>query len=70
MTLSQGIRNSHIRKSKLYTSDKDKSNALNKFFSSVFTTEDPTTAPNFYVDKNDDISLPSITIDPSILFEY
>jgi len=31
--------------SKVYTSDKDKSNALNKFFSSVFTTEDPNTVP-------------------------
>jgi len=35
---------------KLYTSDKDKSNALNKFFSSVFTTEDPYTIPSFHVD--------------------
>jgi len=40
---------------KLYTSDKDKSNALNNFFSSAFTTEDVNTVPSFHVDKNDDI---------------
>ena len=40
---------------KLYTSDKDKSNALNKFFSSIFAHEDPNTAPTFYVDKSDDV---------------
>jgi len=55
--------------SKLYTSDKDKSNALNKFFSSAFMTEDPNTVPHFHVDKNDDISLSSITINPSVVFE-
>ena len=49
---------------KLYTSDKDKFNALYKFFSSVFTTEDPNTVPSYHVDKNDDISLSSITINP------
>ena len=54
---------------KLYTSDKDKSNAFNKFFSSVFTAEDPSTAPSFHVDKSDDISLSSITIDPAIVHE-
>ena len=54
---------------KLCTSDKDKSNAFNKFFSSVFTTEDPNTVPSFHVDKNDDISLSSITINPSVVFE-
>jgi len=53
---------------KLYTSDKDKSNALNKFFS-VFTTEDPNTVPSFHVDENDDISLSNITINPSVVFE-
>ena len=54
---------------KLYSSDKDKSNALNKFFSSVFMTEDPNTVSSFHVDKNDDISLSSITINPSVVFE-
>ena len=54
---------------KLYTSDKDKSNALNKFFSSIFAHEDPNTAPTFYVDKSDDVSLSSITITPSVVFE-
>jgi len=49
--------------------DKDKSNALNKFFSSVFTTEDPNTVPSFHVDKNDDISLSSITINLSAVLE-
>jgi len=37
---------------KLYVSDKDKSNAFNKFFSSVFTAEDPSTVPNFHVNKS------------------
>ena len=51
--------------------DKDKSNALNKFFSSVFTTEDPNTVSSFHADKNDDISLSSIiTINPSVVFEH
>ena len=36
---------------KFCISDKDKSNALNKFFSSAFMTEDPNTAPSFHVDK-------------------
>jgi len=52
---------------KLYISDKD--NALNKFFSNVFTTEDPITVPSFHVDKNYDTSLSSITINPSVVFE-
>ena len=38
----------------------DKPNALNKFFSSAFTTDDPNTVPSFHVDKNDDISLSSV----------
>ena len=54
---------------KLCTSDKDKSNALNKFFSSVLKTEDPNTVPSFHVDKNDGISLSSITINPFFVFE-
>ena len=45
---------------KLYTSDKDRSNALNRYFSSVFTQEDPNTAPIFHIDKSDDVSLSSI----------
>jgi len=53
---------------KFYTSDK-KTDALNKFFSSVSMTEDPNTVPSFNVDKNDDISLSSITINPSAVFE-
>jgi len=32
-------------------------------------TEDPNTVPNFHVDKNDDIFLSSITINPSVVFE-
>jgi len=36
-----------------FTSDKDKSNAFNKIFSSVFTAENPSTASNFHVNKND-----------------
>jgi len=32
-------------------------------------TEDPNTVPNFHVDKNDDISLSSITINPSVVFD-
>ena len=51
----------------LYTSDKDKSNAVNKFFSGVFMTKDPNTVPSFHADKNDDISLSNITINPSIV---
>ena len=54
---------------KLYTSDEDKSNALNRFFSSVFTQEDPNTAPIFHIDKSDDVSLSSINITPSIVFD-
>jgi len=54
---------------KLYTSDKDKSNALNKFFSSAFMTEDPNTVHSFHVDTNDDISLSSITINPFVVLE-
>lgn len=53
----------------LYTSDEDKSNALNRYFSSVFTHEDPNTVPNFCIDKSDDVSLSSITINPSIVFD-
>ena len=54
---------------KLCTSDKDKSNVFNQFFSSVFTTEDSNTVPSFHLNKNDDISLSSITINPSVVFE-
>jgi len=54
---------------KLYTSHKDKSDVLIKFFSSVFMTEDPNTVLSFHVDKNDDISLSSIIINPSVVFE-
>ena len=35
-------------------------------FSSVFTREDPNTAPTFHSDKSDDTSLSSIAINPSI----
>ena len=55
--------------SKLYTSDEDKSNAFNRFFSSVFTQEDPNTAPIFHIDKSDNFSLSSINITPSIVFD-
>ena len=41
----------------------------NKFFSRVFANEDPSTAPTFNIDKSDDVSLSSITIDPSIVSE-
>ena len=54
---------------KLYTSDEDRSNALNRYFSSVFTQEDPNTAPIFHIDKSDDVSLSSINITPSIVFD-
>ena len=54
---------------KLYTSDEDRSNVLNKFFSSDFMTEDPNTVLSFHVDKNDDITLSSVTIYPSVVFE-
>ena len=54
---------------KLYTSDEDKSNAFNRFFSSVFTQEDPNTAPIFHIDKSDNVSLSSINITPSIVFD-
>jgi len=54
---------------KLYTSDKDKSIVLNIFFACVFTTVDPNTVPSFHVDKNDDISLSSITINPSVVVD-
>ena len=33
------------------TSNKEKFNAFNKVFLSVFTAEDPSTAPNFHIDK-------------------
>ena len=52
---------------KLYTSDEDKSNVFNRYFSSVFTQEDPYTAPTFHIDKTDDVSLSSINITPSIV---
>ena len=42
---------------------------LSKFFSSVFTAENPSMAPNFHIDQNNDVSLSSITIDPAIVFE-
>ena len=42
---------------KLYTLDKDKSNALNRYISSAFTQEDPNTEPVFYIDKSDDVPL-------------
>ena len=32
-------------------------------------TEDPNTVLSFHVDKNDDISLSSIIINPSVVFE-
>jgi len=32
-------------------------------------TEDPNTVPNFLADKNDNISLSNITINPSVVFE-
>jgi len=32
-------------------------------------TEDPSTVPSFHVYKNDDISLSSITINPSVVFK-
>ena len=40
-----------------------------QIFSGALTTEDPNTVPSFHVDKNDDISLSSITINPSVVFE-
>ena len=52
---------------KLYISDKDKSNALYKFFSNVFMTEDPNTV--YQVHKNNEISLSRITVNPSVVFE-
>ena len=51
-----------------YFLDKDKSNAFNKFFSSVFAVEDSSMVPNFHTDKGD-VSLSSITIDPAIVLE-
>jgi len=42
---------------------------LSQIFSSAFTTEDPNTIRSFHVDKNDDISLSSVTINPSVVFE-
>ena len=54
---------------KLYISDEDKSNALNRYFSSVFTQEDPNSVPMFHIDKSDDVSLSSINITPSIVFD-
>ena len=52
---------------KLCTSDKDKSNALNQFFSSVFMTEDPNTVPSFHIEENSPLS--SITINLSVVSE-
>ena len=44
-----------------------------RYFSSVFTQEDPNTAPSyiaaFHIDKSDDVSLSSINITPSIVFD-
>ena len=54
---------------KLHTSDEDISNAFNRYFSSVFTHENPNTAPTFHVDKSDNTSLSSIAIEPSVVFE-
>ena len=54
---------------KLHTSDEDISNAFNRYFSSVFTHEDPNTAPTFHIDKSDDTSLSSIAINPSVVFK-
>jgi len=42
---------------------------LSQIFSSAFTTEVPNTVPSFHADKNDDIALSSITINPSVVFE-
>ena len=53
----------------LHTLGKDISSAFNKYFSSVVTQEDPNTVPTFHVDKCDHISLSTITIDPSLVFE-
>ena len=54
---------------KIHTSEEGKSNALNRYFSSVFTQEDPNTAPIFHIDKSDDVSLSCINITPSIVLE-
>ena len=56
---------------KLYTSDEDKSNALNRYFSSVFIhTRILTQHLSFiYVEKSDDVSLSSINITTSIVFD-
>ena len=47
----------------------DKSNAFNSFFFSVFTTEDPSTAPIFNIDKSNSVSLSSVTINPSVVYD-
>ena len=54
---------------KLYTSDGDKSSALNRYLSSVITQEDPNTARIFQIDKSDDVSLSSINITSSTVFD-
>ena len=35
----------------------------------VLSAEDPSTEPNFHIDKSDDVFLSSITFDPVIVFE-
>ena len=55
--------------SNLHTLDEDISSSFNKYFSSVFTQEDLNTVPTFHVDKCDHISLSTINIDPSLVFE-
>ena len=52
----------------LHTLDEDLSSSF-KYFSSVFTQEDLNTVPTFHVDKCDQISLSTITINPSLVFE-
>jgi len=42
---------------------------INSSGSSTFTTEDPNAVPSFHIDKNDDISLSSVTINTSVVFE-
>ena len=42
---------------------------IGSYFSSVFTQEGPNTTPIFHIDKSDDVSLSSINITPSIVFD-
>lgn len=51
MKTRPAIGNIESTDSKLYRSVKDKSIALDKFFSSVFTTEDPNITPHFHVNN-------------------